>query len=226
MKNLTGIGIYSAKEASLLINVKQSDITRWMFGGGTANPLWENQFSNFDELKCIGFHDLLEIRVVDHLKSKGISLQAIRTAIAYAKEVYLDEHPLLTRRIRTDGTSIFAESAKRANDTEFLDLLKHQYAMKPIIEDALYQGIDFDDIGKALRWHPDKKQFKTVVLDPELAFGKPIIIGTGIKTSTLYDSYRAEDKDVAFVAKLFAVKETDVKAAVAYEQNLNLKVAA
>lgn len=226
MKNLLGIGIYSAKEAEQLINVKHADIVRWMFGSDNARPLWDNQLNSLD-VKYIGFHDLLELRVVNHLREKGISLQAIREAITFAKATYNDEHPLISRRFMTDGKSIFSETAKKTNDSELLDLLKRQYVIKPVVEKGLFAGIEYDTFGKkALRWRPNVKKFKSVVLDPELSFGKPIIDGTGITTSTLYDAYCVEDKNIKFVASLFEVQESAVKTAVAYEKSIGIQVAA
>lgn len=225
MNKLLGVGIYSPKEAEQLINVKQSDITRWIFGVGSSSPLWDSQLMNLD-VKCIGFHDLLELRVVNHLKFKGISLQAIRRAIEFAKETYSDEHPLITRRFMTDGKSVFSEVAKRTEDSELLDLLKKQYVFKEVVEKAFYAGIDYDNSGQALRWFPSKAKFKDVVLDPDYSFGKPIIAGTAIKTSTLYEAFCAENKNSAFVARLFNVSPSAVKMATLYEEHLTRGLAA
>jgi len=58
-----------------------------------------------------------------------------------------------------------------------------------------------------------------VVLDPTVAFGKPIVTDGSVRPSILYDAFlREEDKH--FVAKLYEVPLASVNAAVAFEQSL------
>jgi uncharacterized protein (DUF433 family) len=60
---------------------------------------------------------------------------------------------------------------------------------------------------------------KAIVLDPAVAFGKPIVTDAAVRTSILYDAFIAEG-DKNFVAKLFEVPVAAVNAAVAFEESL------
>lgn len=107
---------------------------------------------------------------------------------------------------------------EEAGETELLDLVKQQYAFRRIIEPSLYAGIEFDQDQVATRWYPSPRS-RAVVLDPAVAFGKPIVRDGAVRTSILYEAVIAEG-DKNFVAKLYDVPVTAVNAAVNFEESL------
>ena len=66
---------------------------------------------------------------------------------------------------------------------------------------------------------------KTIVADPERAFGQPIIAETGITTARVAQAVEAEGS-VAKVAQLYEIKPRLIRDALAYESQLGLKKAA
>jgi uncharacterized protein (DUF433 family) len=128
------------------------------------------------------------------------------------------DYPFTSRRFRTDGRTIFTSAMEESGETELLDLVKQQYAFRKIIEPSLYSGIEFDEDQIAARWYPAPRS-KAVVLDPSIAFGKPIVTNGSVRTSILYDAVAAEG-DKNFVAKLYEVPVSAVEAAVAFEESL------
>jgi uncharacterized protein (DUF433 family) len=69
------------------------------------------------------------------------------------------------------------------------------------------------------RWYPDGRK-SPVVIDPEVQFGHPVIMQSGVPTAALYASWLAEGKKKATVAKLYEVDPRHVDAAVRYEVKL------
>jgi hypothetical protein len=57
-----------------------------------------------------------------------------------------------------------------------------------IIRPELYAGIEFTANGQAKRWFPLKRS-NVIVLDPDIAFGKPILAEYGIRTDILAASF-------------------------------------
>lgn len=86
-----------------------------------------------------------------------------------------------------------------------------------MIQASLYRGIEFGENDLALRWFP--MGGKSVVLDPQIAFGKPIVTNVGIRTSTLYDAFKAEG-DKHTVARLYEIQVSSVEAAITFEERL------
>ena len=87
-----------------------------------------------------------------------------------------------------------------------------------MIEPSLYRGIEFGQDDLARCWYPMNRS-KAVVLDPQIAFGKPVISGIGVRTSTLYEAFRAEGTKLA-VARLFEVPIKAVESAILFEKRL------
>ena len=223
---LTGIGLYTFHEAALLTKIPVRDLRRWLdgysyrdkeHGSVSVDPLWETELAD-DSLDGISFHDLLEVRFVHAFRKHGVSLQAIRLASERARGLFNTDYPFTSHQFRTDGRTIFASAIEETGETELLDLVKQQYAFRKIIEPSLYAGIEFNQEQVATRWYPATRS-KAVVLDPTVAFGKPIVTDGSVRTSILYDAFIMEGNK-NFVAKLYEVPVAAVNAAVAFEESL------
>jgi uncharacterized protein (DUF433 family) len=219
---LIGLGIYTPAEAALYTGIAAKDIRRWMFGytsDGITHPgLWTPELA-FSEENLLGFHDLLEVRFVHAFRKHGVSLQAIRLASKQASEIFDQQYPFTCKRFQTDGRSIFATVFDETGDEAILDLVKRQYAFRQVIGPSLYEGIDYAGEGSAQRWYPVKRS-KTIVLDPNRNFGKPVLTATGIDTAAIYQAYLSEDENLQRVAALYEIKPSAVQAAVAYEHGI------
>lgn len=227
--SMIGVGLYTFREAARLTSIPARDLSRWLRGYASRKhgaesseptwqpPLWEGEFAD-EEFQAIGFHDLLEVRFVHAFRRHGVSLRTIRRASENARELFDHPYPFTCKRFQTDGRSIFATAAAETGDTELLDLVRRQYALHPIIEASLYAGIDFNGEELAKRWYPNIDD-KRVFLDPEIAFGKPVVQEGGVKTAILYDAFKAEDS-VDLVSRLYEVPVGAVEAAIAFEERL------
>lgn len=223
---LTGIGLYTFHEAALLTRIPLRDLRRWLDGYSyrdkkhasvSVAPLWETEFAN-SSLDGVSFHDLLEARFVYAFRKHGVSLRTIRLASERARELFKTDYPFTSRQFRTDGRTIFVSAIEETGETELLDLVKQQYAFRKIIEPSLYAGIELNEDQIATRWYPAPRS-KAIVLDPTVAFGKPIVTDGSVRTSILYDAFMTEGNK-NFVAKLYEVPVAAVNAAIAFEESL------
>jgi uncharacterized protein (DUF433 family) len=216
---LTGIGLYTLQEAERLTGAQAREVSRWLFGytikGGIGAPLWKSQLADLDE-KVIGFRDLMELRIVKAFRNHDVPLQVIRAAIEGAKAMFGTEYPFTAHRFLTDGKSIFSEALQEHGDAEMTDLAKRQLVFEHIVRPALYTGIEFAGDGGAMRWFPLKRS-KVIVLDPEIAFGKPVLTDYGVRTEIVAETFKAE-KNKQTVASLFDIPVAAVEAAIRYEQ--------
>ncbi|WP_414450686.1 DUF433 domain-containing protein [Burkholderia sp. 22PA0099] len=223
---LTGIGLYTFHEAALLTKIPVRDLRRWLDGYSyrdkkhesiSVDPLWETALAG-DDLDGISFHDLLEVRFVHAFREHGVSLQTIRVASQHARALFNTDYPFTSQQFRTDGRTIFASAIEETGETELLDLVKQQYAFRKIIEPSLRTGIEFGADRLAARWYPAPRS-KAIVLDPAIAFGKPIVTHGSVRTSILSEAFNAEG-DKNLVARLYEVPVAAVDAAVAFEESL------
>ena len=225
--NLINVGLYTFQEASRLVNTSPQELRRWLKGythkapdsGKQMNitPLWETELAK-SEVEGISFHDLLEVRFVQAFRKYGVSLQTIWVASEQAREMFNHPYPFTCKRFQTDGQTIFASAIEETGEEQLLDLIKKQFAFSKIIEPSLYGGIEFGNDELASHWYPVTRS-KVIVLDPTIAFGKPIVTHESIRTSTLYDAFNAE-KNKQYVAKLYEVSVNAVEAAIRFEERL------
>lgn len=225
---LTGVGLYPSQHAARLVGASTSEVRRWMFGyqfrhkGDKAlrysPPLWPTQLSDAGHY-LIGFLDLIELRFVKEFVKHGVDLRIVRRCAETAREMFGARYPFTMKRFRTDGRTIYHDAFSAEGKGELLDLHRRQLGFDVIIRPSLYKGLEFHEDGTAKRWFPAAKS-EAIVVDPELAFGKPALTDFGIPTETIAVHMEAEGSR-ARVAKLFDIPLPAVTAALRFEQRLN-----
>jgi uncharacterized protein (DUF433 family) len=164
----------------------------------------------------LSFRDLIELRFVREFVAAGLGMKTIRRCLDHARELVKTPYPFSTQRFRTDGRTIFLESARETGETELLDLKKRQHAIKQVIERS-FKDLDIaNDI--VARWRPFNGK-SSIVIDPGRAFGQPIATESGVPTIAIADAVSAEGS-IDRVARLFAIPPPVVRDAVHFEQTL------
>ena len=227
-----GIGIYTAPEAAQMLHMSPQTLRRWLRGYGHARKgeelrheeaLWQPQYAPDEhDGVLLGFRDLVEARIVNSLRAKGIGLPTIRICIDRAREIVGQEHPFSTSQFKTDGKTIFLEIVRGLDEPQLIDLKRSQGVFNRVVAPSL-ADLDFGEGGAERWWLLHGK--KTIVADPERAFGQPIIAEVGITTARVAQAVKAEGS-VAKVAQLYEIKLRLVRDALAYESHLQFKKAA
>ena len=219
---LLGTGLYPLRQAARLVGADPRTLRRWLQGYDRAQthhaPLWKTQLK--DEglpEEVIGFKDLLELRMVAAFVRHGVSLRTIRATVEVAARDFGMDYPLTSQQFLTDGRRIFLHALEATDDSEkLIDVLHKQFVFSDIIKPSLYAGIEYGDSG-AVRWFPIPKR-KSIVLDPTLQFGTPVIADVGIPTDTIHASFLAEGRDKNAVARIFDITPKLVMDAVMFEE--------
>jgi uncharacterized protein (DUF433 family) len=217
-----GIGLYTVSEAAQLLSLPAAKVRRWLGGYRAAGheyaPLWEPQLPKLDNQLGLGFLDLMQLKVAAQIVLQtDISLQALRKALLLVRERRLIEHthPLATSRFKTDGRRIFLEIGQEAGEPQLYDIFGSQYAFHRVIAPT-FKDVDLDF--EITRWWPLGHD-RTVVLDPQRAFGAPIASRSGIPTAALAVAAEREGS-VQAVTKWYRVTEREVRDALAFQQRL------
>jgi uncharacterized protein (DUF433 family) len=123
-----------------------------------------------------------------------VPLPKVRQALAYVSKEMDMQRPLAESEFQTDGVDLFLEklgslvNVTREGQTEMKDVIRDH--LKRIERDT--QGVPIrlflftrkDDI---------RDQPSPVVVDPRIAFGRPVLAGRSLPTAVLADRFKAGD---------------------------------
>lgn len=212
-------GFYTVPEAARLLGVADQKVRGWVAGypRTRAAPIVKTEIGWADGRLGISFINLMELRFISAFANLGVRVASIRGMAAEAQEFLNHPHPFATETIfKTDGRSIFAQTAKVEDDPGLYDLKAKNWAMYGIIAQSLYDDVVFVD-GMARAWHPRRHDAPDVVVTPSMAFGRPVLQKHGIPTRALFEAYRAEGETVETVALWYDVSANDVHEAIKFE---------
>jgi uncharacterized protein (DUF433 family) len=225
-----GRGAYGAAEALRLIDfrrflataprkISRQTVLRWLGGQDHSQALWTPEFRPIqnDDAFDVSFRDLIELRFVKAFRDAGLSLQTIRECFGRAVEVVHDARPFSTRRFRTDGKTIFFEITDGVREGELVDLKYRQNVFHRIVEPSLHD-LEFDADVLA-RWYPLGMSRKSIVIDPDRSFDRPIVSDGGVPTETILRAVEAEGS-AQRVARLYELPLGAVRDAVSFEKQL------
>jgi len=204
---------YAAAEAAHYLYVPVATLRSWVFGRPYRTAGGQRRFEPVIALtnptqRLLSFTNLVEAHVLAAIRRKhGVTLANIRSAINHLQDRYGIEHPLAHVQFKTDGLSLFIEVLDQLVNAS----LQGQVAIREVME-AHLQRVEHDENGLAARLFPftrfgttEGPQPKTVLIDPRVAFGRPVLAGTGIPTAVLADRYKAGES----IAELAADYECD-----------------
>lgn len=105
------------------------------------------------------------------------------------------EHALASQRLFTDGAEVLFDYAEQRDEKDLLDLVvvrtgQHQFSN--LVSDYL-QRIAYGADGWASEVHLPSYTQARVVVNPEVAFGLPIVTGSGARVEDLVDRFLAGD---------------------------------
>jgi uncharacterized protein (DUF433 family) len=142
----------------------------------------------------LSFNHLIEIHLLRAIrKAHKIQLDKVRLTLDHLESQLKVTHPLTHNQFRTAAADLFAEHySKRINASK-----SSQTSIKDSLN-AHLDRIDPDDNGLATKLYPftrsqEANSPRIVVIDSRIAFGRLIIVGTGIPTQIIAERYQAGD---------------------------------
>jgi uncharacterized protein (DUF433 family)/DNA-binding transcriptional MerR regulator len=196
---------YSPVEAALYLRLKPEDVRRWVN----------------DEVICsprggVSYLNLLELHILKCLRKEfGLPMQRIRRALEEYNETEKYEHPLLDKRLETDGIHLFLHEGD-----EYMNLNRPKQRGFPQILSTYLRRIDRLADGR-VNFYPfivgqDVDEPRTIQISPDIAFGRPVLAGTGIATDVIAGRFRARDS-ISDLAEEYGVSASIVEDAIRWE---------
>jgi uncharacterized protein (DUF433 family) len=223
------IPAYSISEAAHYLGVPPSTLRSWFVGQSYERGGERRQFHAVirpadPKHKSLSFSNLVEAYVLTAIRRKHlIGLPTIRRGLGYLTKQLGSKRPLLEEQFATKGAELFVErlgeiiNLSKLGQVEMADLIRAY--LERVERDA--KGLPIK-LYPFMRSQPPREQPRTVVIDPRVSFGRPVITGTGIPTAALAEQFKAGDT-VAVLAKEYGASEEAVWDAIRCE--LDLKAA-
>jgi uncharacterized protein (DUF433 family) len=204
---------YTLFDAARYLHIPVRTIQNWAYGYPYATkgagrrrtlPLIEVESGAAHDLS---FFNLIELHVLAALRREHhVQTPKIRRAVEYLKKQLDSERPLINQDMETDGTDIFV--------TELGSLINAsrdgQLAMKALLQQYL-KRIERDAHGVAIRLFPftrtatpdevgETSQPRLVSIDPAVAFGRPVIVGSRVPTIEIFERFIAGESPEGIAA--------------------------
>ena len=146
------------------------------------------------ERSLLSFVNLIEAHVLAAIRRHHrVSFPKVRSALRYLNQYFPSPHPLADQHFETDGLDIFVE--------QFGELIaissdEGQLSMRDILKAHLHR-IERDVSGLAIKLYlftrrdTSETAPRVIVVDPRIAFGRPVLVGTRISTEVVYQRFEA-----------------------------------
>jgi uncharacterized protein (DUF433 family) len=166
----------------------------------------------------LSFWNLIEAHVLRSLRTDhGVSIKALREALRYAEHELDIEHLLLRKDLCTDAGRLFLERYG-----ELIELsASGQLAMRRVFNEHL-KRVEWDKSQFPARLYPFisaalPESPRPIAIDPQIAFGRPIVQRAGVSTETIASRIDAGET-VADLATDYGLTEGEIEQAVLYER--------
>ncbi|KQM78725.1 hypothetical protein ASE76_16790 [Xylophilus sp. Leaf220] len=172
--------------------------------------------------RFLSFTNLCELHVLAVIRRHHlINMATVRSSLEYVRSQLKQDRPLIAQAFMTNGVDLFIEKA-----SQLINVSRDgQTALRGEFQQALAR-IDRNAQGGPVRLFPYSRispdiaqQPKAVAIDPEISFGRPILLNAGVMTAVISDRFMAGDS-VAEMAQDYGVAETDIDEALRFTQKL------
>jgi len=215
-----GEGIYVVKDVAKILHLDYEKTYRWIVGywGGGLDTTIQYTFGEVGN-RAINFLSLIEFYTFFRLREKGLSSTQIRKLHQELSTVLNTKYPFATAQdFFVEGRKSKKAIKKFVYYKYFESLIKvdkkHQFSLE--FMEKFLEKIEFDDNNLAVRFFPLANS-KNIVVDPKHQFGQPVIIGTNIKTQTLFSLYKGGET-LEDISSLYNIEIDKVSDAIAFQQ--------
>jgi uncharacterized protein (DUF433 family) len=218
---------YSLAEASHYLRINDATLRSWVVGrpypvsghvkfSRPVIHLADRQEHYLSFVNLVEAHVLMAIR-----RRHGVKLSKVRKALDYVQNQFSIDRPLINQAFQTDGLDLFIERYGKLISAS----QEGQHAMKEIIGVYL-RRVEWDAKGLPIKLYPFTRNSESdaapaadprvVVMNPTISFGRPVIDGTGIPVSSIYERYKAGDS-VVDLARDFRLETGAIEEAIRCE---------
>lgn len=192
---------YPFAEAAHYLNLPVTTLRAWCVGTTYQHKNEKRRFEpviglHGERHEGLSFLNLVEAHVLAAIRRyHRIPLPKVREALLYVSDQLGVDRPLAHARFQTDGVDLLVDqlghlvNVSKAGQLEMTSVLK-----------AYLKRIERDPAGVPIRLFPftsrDAREDAPapVEINPQIAFGRPVLVGRSVPTAVLADRFKAGDK--------------------------------
>jgi uncharacterized protein (DUF433 family) len=225
----TATPLFTPADAERIVGAPASTTRRWLEGYAFKHkgerrikgPRLGPSATRIEGVLLMSFLDLVEVHMARIMRRQGVSWPNIDRAAGFFREAWHNPHPFALQRFRSDSRSVFVELGQGIGDNSLLQLGANQFVFDALIEQSLFDVLDFREDGVPWRLWPRGRDAQ-VVVDPARSFGQPILDAQGMPVRMIAAAYAANDNQIDRVARWFDLPINAVEAALRYEVGVRL----
>ncbi len=203
---------YGIAEAAHYLKLPASTLRSWITG--EFQPLTEPLKTR---PPALSFCHLVEAHILRSLRTKhGVSLKAVREAVDYAEKAEKIERLFLNKELRTHAGKLFLDKYGQLIDLP----ASGRMAMRLVFDEHL-KRVEWHEWKFPVRLYPfvsaDTPAARTIAIDPNIAFGRPVVARAGISTGAIAGRIDAKEP-ASEVAADYELTVEEVEQAVLYER--------
>ena len=213
---------YGMAEAARYLKVPVATLRSWV--AGRAYPKGDS-IATFQPLirpaakrpPVLSFYNLIEAHVLRSLRTEhGVAIRELRTAIRFAERTLDIERLLLSQDLRTHAGQVFLDEYGKLINLS----ASGQLAMRRMLAEHLKRVV-WDDWKFPVRLFPyvapGPVDERHIAIDPNIAFGRPIALRTGVSTRAIAERIDAGET-VQALAEDYDLRPEEIEEAVLYER--------
>jgi uncharacterized protein (DUF433 family) len=192
---------YSFSDAARYLGLPTSTLRAWCVGQGYTNAKGARmRFRNVIELdgsplEGLSFLNLVEAHVLGAIRRMhGVALPKIRDSLDFVCHTLSITRPLAAVEFQANGVDLFVEQFGNILNVSKDGQIEIAHLMR-----AYLRRIQRDERGVPIRLFPFTRKNNSpieeapepVVMDPQIAFGRPVLVGPSVPTALLADRFKA-----------------------------------
>lgn len=206
-----GEGVYTVSDMARIFRLNDNRRVRYLFNNyiqGKLETSSKHRFFFGDKRRFVNFETLIHLYIFLELNKRGIAYKEILTAYDALSESLDTPYPFTKVILSTQGKKIIAG----VGDSIFTADKKKQGYLKEIIV-PLAKKVELID-NEITRFFPLGKR-KTIVVDPQIQMGAPVVDGTRINTKVIYQLHEAGENHKV-IARMFNLSARQIKDAIEF----------
>lgn len=214
---------YPLSEAARYLKVPVATVRSWFLGRPYETTSGRRHFSAIvapaaRRPPTLSFWNLVEAHVLRALRTDhGVSVKAVRKAVAYAEGELKIERLLLRKELSADAGRLFLEHYGALVELS----ASGQIAMRQVLE-AHLKRVEWDKWRFPVRLYPFLASEaltadRPIAIDPAIAFGRPVVLSRCITTATIAERIDAGETVDALAAD-YDLTSAAIEQAILYER--------
>ena len=217
------LAAYSLAEAARYLRLPTATLRSWVLGRDYPTAEGRSQFPPLlrpasKRPPLLSFSNLIEAHVLRSLRTDhGVPVKALRSALAYAERELSIDRLLLRPELCAEAGKVFLDRYG-----ELIELTASgQLAMRQLFDQHL-KRVDWDASKFPVRLYPflsaaSPSEARPIVIDPRIAFGRPVVQRKGISTLAIAERIDAGES-VEDVAHDYDLGPSEIEQAILYER--------